>query len=146
MLSCVPKWVKPKNLILGLRPKTEFFTVRKREFAPFVFAYSDSGDSFGLQSWGSDWGEAWTQSLQTFDTRYFCNIWLDPQTSKKKNLLCTQSLMLWSVWCHPDVCHQRKWLPWPCMTQNTTGFGGSPVLLAHESQSGAGSTCHLQHS
>ena len=34
----------------------------------------------------------------------------------------------------------------PGMTQNTTGVGGSPILLAHESHSGAGSTCHLQHS
>ena len=86
---CPVSWTQ--NLILGLRPKTEFFTVRKRDFAPFVFAYSDSGDSFGLQSWWSDWGEAWTQSLQMLDPRFCLPHLAGPpnQPKKKKPALHT---------------------------------------------------------
>ena len=82
--------LNPKSSDSGFKTKNWIFLSEDKGFCPF-YAYSDSGDSFGLQSWGSDWGEAWTQSLQIFDPRYFCNTWLDPQTNKKINLLCTQS-------------------------------------------------------
>ena len=53
-----PESAKPKTLVLGLGPVITFFRVKTKDFAPFFFAYSESGDNFGLTTWGSDWCEA----------------------------------------------------------------------------------------
>jgi hypothetical protein len=79
MLSCV---LNPKS-DFGFKTKNWIFHSEKKGFCPF-FAHSDSGDCFGLRSWGSDWGEAWTQSLQIFEPRFFLQHLAGPQNQPKK--------------------------------------------------------------